>query len=152
MALKVLKEIDNPVLCRKEYEIKIDFDQKTPSNDEVAGEIAKVAKSSVDSIKIKKIDTAFGERSAVVSAFVYTSKDDLERIEVKSKKQIEAEKKAIEDAKKAKEEAKKAEADKPAKEEAKPVENKPAEDAKPEAAKDKPAEEKADAPAKEKKE
>ena len=157
MKLEIKTKKENPLLSRIEISGTLEFDKATPSNDQVAQSIASQLKVDASLIKMKHIYTGFGERQAKFSAFVYKTKEDLDKIEPKPKKQVEKEKKAAEAAKKAAEEAK------APKEEAKPAEapaEKPAE-AKPEEKKEeapaeKPAEtkpeEKKEAPKEEKKE
>ena len=156
MKLEIKDKKENPLLSRIEVSGIITFDKATPSNDQVAQSIASQLKVDASLIKMKHIYTGFGERQAKFSAFVYKTKEALDKIEPKPKKQLEKEKKAAEAAKKAAEEAKapkeeakpaEAPAEKPAeakpeekKEEAKPEEKK--EEAKPEEKKEAPKEEK----------
>lgn len=97
------------------------FEGATPSNEQLAQNLASQLKVDASVVKMKNIYTGFGERQAEFLAFVYKSKADLDKVEPKPKKQLDKEQKKAEAAKKAAEEAKPAEAPK---EEAKPEEKK----------------------------
>ena len=124
MELKDIKEKKNLVFDRREVEVKITADS-APNNKEVEALLAKKLSVTEDSIKIKGIYGKFGTKEFQVKANVYKSKEDKNKIEKKTKKEIEAEKKTAEEVKKAAAEAKKAaeEAAKAVTEE-KPVEEK----------------------------
>jgi len=131
MKVEISKKKDNPLLSRQEVKGALVFDKATPSNDELAAVLAKQLNVSVDCIRVKKIETHYGASRADFLAFVYSSADELERIERAPKKWIEKQEKIEQARKKAKQEE-------AAKAEAKPEE--------------KPAEEKKSAPEEEKKE
>ncbi len=133
MEIKEITEKKNLVFERREIEATVVSDS-SPSNKETLTELAKKLSTPEDSIKIKGIHGEFGTTTFKVTANVYKSKEDKDKIEKKTKKEIEAEKKAIEEAKKAAQEAKKkAEEEKKAAEEAeKQAAEKPAEEKTPE--------------------
>ncbi|MBW3002551.1 hypothetical protein KY338_05325 [Candidatus Woesearchaeota archaeon] len=141
MKIEIKKKKENPLLSRIEVSGIVTFEGATPSNEQVAQSIASQLKTDASVVKMKKIYTTMGSHKAEFTACVYKSKEELDRVEPKPKKQLEKEKKAAEDAKKA------AEAPK---EEAKPEEKK--EEAKPEEKKEAPKEEKKEEAAPEKKE
>jgi ribosomal protein S24E len=124
MEIKDIKETKNLVFERREIECIITADS-IPSNKEVIQALAKKLSASEDSIKIKGIYGKFGINEFQVKANVYKSKEEKNKIERKTKKEIETEKKEIEAAKKAAEDAKKeAEEKKKAEEAAKEAEKK----------------------------
>ncbi|ENO11846.1 ribosomal protein S24E [Thermoplasmatales archaeon SCGC AB-539-C06] len=141
MGIKIIEKKENPLLARTKILAEISFEKATPSNDEVKKQIASEVKADENLVVVKNIYTQYGSTSAKVTAFVYNSKEDLEKIEPKPKK--EEKKPGEQPAEKAeapkktpKEEAKPAEAPKgeakeeaPAKEEKK-EEAKPAEEKK----------------------
>ena len=139
MKLEIKEKKENPLLSRIEVSGIVTFQGVTPSNENMAKSIASQLKVDASVVKMKSIYTGFGEQQAKFVAFVYKSKEELDRIDPKPKKQREKEQKKAEEAKKAAEEAKPAEAPK---EEAKPEEKK----------KEAPAEKKKEAPKEEKKE
>ena len=104
MEFKITEQKENPLFQRKEI-TAVAFTPTSPSKDEIKEVLSKNLKADKDSIRIKKIDGNFGSEEFSITANVYPSKDVLENIEHKSKKEIENEKKA-EEAKKAAEKPK----------------------------------------------
>ena len=99
--VNIINKKENPLFKRKEVEVGI-YAKVTPSNNEIEKLISEKFKVQEKSIKVKKISSKFGSNNFVVSANIYDSSEDKDKIEQKSKK----EKKAIEEArKKAEEEA-----------------------------------------------
>ena len=152
MAFKIVAQEEEPLLSRIRVKAELIFENATPSNAEVAKQIASSLKKDESLVVVKKIATHYGEKQADVDAVVYENKEAKESIEAKTKHMREAEKKAAEEAAKPAEEAKeeapaeeKAE-EAPAKEE---KEEKKEEPAKEEAATE---EKKEEAPAEEKSE
>jgi len=88
--MKVLKELKNDLLKRKEVEVVVTQDIN-PSFDEATKEIAKQFKASEDTIKIKKVQGNFGSHDFVIEANIYDTKEAMDTIEVKTKKEKEAE-------------------------------------------------------------
>jgi small subunit ribosomal protein S24e len=137
MSIKIIEKKENPLLSRIKVLAEISFEKATPSNNDVKKQIASEIKADENLVVVKNIYTQYGSTSAKVTALVYNSKEDLEKIEPKPKK--EEKKPGEQPAEKAeapketpKEEAKPAEAPKeeaPAKEEKK-EEAKPAEEKK----------------------
>ena len=102
--IKIIKHRENPLFNRKEVEISIEA-AVAPKISEAEAFIAKEFSSHADNIKIRKIKGRFGSNNFIITANVYHSKEDREKVEKKSKK----EKKAASDKKEAdaKEEEKK---------------------------------------------
>lgn len=154
MKIEIKEKKENQLLSRIEISGSISFDGATPSNEQVAQGIASQMKVEPSVVMMKKIRNTLGSHKADFTAFVYKSKEELDRIEPKPKKQLEKEKKAAEAKKKAEEEAKSAETPK---QEAKPEEKKESapekkEEAKPAEKKEAPKEEKKETKPEEKKE
>jgi len=124
MKLEIKEKKENPLLSRIEVSGIVTFAGATPSNEQMAQGIASQLKVDASVVKMKSIYTGFGEQQAKFLAFVYKSKEELDRIDPKPKKQREKEQKKAEDAKKAAEEAKPAEASKEEKKEEAPAEKK----------------------------
>lgn len=114
MEFKLTEEKENGLFGRKEVAGTIEADT-TPSREQVLKVLA--AKFSVpeENVKIKGIHGKFGSKTFDVQANIYSSVEEKDSVEIKKKKEAEAEKKMAEAAKAAAEEA------------AKPVEEKPAE-------------------------
>ena len=55
--------------------------EKTPSRTQLQDAIAKKSKVDAAQVVIKKIDAGFGSTSATVTAHIYDSKDDVEKLE-----------------------------------------------------------------------
>lgn len=89
--LRTLKQRENPLFNRKEVEIIIETNI-APKTSETEGFIAKEFSTNQENVKIKKIKGRFGSNNFTITANIYHSKEDKDKIEPKSRK----EKKAIE--------------------------------------------------------
>ena len=124
MKIEIKEKKQNKLLSRTEISGIINFDNATPSNEEVAKQIAKQMNISENNIKLKQILTRFGEKAADFRAFVYETPEKLEEIEPQPKKWLEKQKKKL-DAKKKQETTKSSkEEPKQEKKEEKPEEKK----------------------------
>jgi len=100
----LIEEKYNPLFKRKE--IKFNLTSKaTPSKTEVEKLISEKFSSSPEKIKIKKISSKFGINEFIVDTHIYTSKEDKDKTEIKTKKEFVAEKLTREAEKKAKQES-----------------------------------------------
>jgi ribosomal protein S24E len=111
MELKNIHETKNLVFDRKEIEAEI-HSEITPNNKEVIIFLAKKLSVPEDAIKLNGIYGEFGSKEFKIKANVYKSKEEKNKIERKTKKEVEGEKKEAESIK----EAKKAEKEKKASE------------------------------------
>jgi ribosomal protein S24E len=132
MTFKIISQKEMPLLSRTKIQAHAAFENVTPSNQDVAKEIAKQTKKDEKLVVVKKISTHYGSKEADIEAVVYDSEKAKQSIERRTKKQKEDEAKAEEEAKKA------AEAPAETPKEAKPEEKKE----EPAPAEEKPAEEK----------
>jgi ribosomal protein S24E len=107
MEIKEIKETKNLVFERKEIQATA-FAESAPTKKDVATALAKKISVPEDAIKIKGIYGKFGAKEFRIEANIYKSKEEKNKIERKTKKEIEEEKKEAEAAKKAVQEAKKA--------------------------------------------
>jgi len=80
----IKKQAINPLLLREEIEIVINS-PTTPSKIEAKDAIASKLNKSQEVIVIKKIHQKFGTEDTEVYAYVYNSKESLEKIEPKPK-------------------------------------------------------------------
>ena len=85
MNLKIIEETEKPLLSRKEIKAEITFDKATPSNEEVKKSVAAQTKADESLVVVKSIYTEFGATKATATVYVYTSKEDMEKIEPKKK-------------------------------------------------------------------
>jgi small subunit ribosomal protein S24e len=132
MKLTITNKTQNALTDRVEVDGQLVFEGSTPSNSDVTATLAAEIKADVELVVVKNIYTIYSEQKANFKAYVYSSKEAKQKVEVVTK---HLKKKAEESAKKAKEEAdSKKEAD--AKEAEKPAEETVAEPVKEEAAKE----------------
>lgn len=82
---EILNEKENPLLNRKEIEIIIDSNI-TPKIQEAEELISKKLSVPASNIKIKKIKGKFGLKEFIIVANIYSSIEDKNSIEPKSKK------------------------------------------------------------------
>lgn len=81
------KEIKkNPFLHREELKINIKFNKATPSRKEIKENISKIFNVDKELISIRKIQTNFGSKEAIVHAFIYENKEWLNKLEIPKKK------------------------------------------------------------------
>ena len=86
MAVKIEKTEEKPLLGRKEVSGKLTFQGKaTPSNADVAKEIASELKTDEKLVVMKHIYTGFGTCEAEIEAYVYDTEEDLKKIEPKKR-------------------------------------------------------------------
>lgn len=85
-----MKEIKEPLLSRKIYSFEIVYTgQATPNNELVHKQLTEKTKADPSLIKIKSIKPLFGEGKANVTAYVYDSKEAMDKFEGKVKQKAE---------------------------------------------------------------
>lgn len=99
MKIISVKEKENKLFNRKEI-IMIVEAATVPKTSEALTEVAKKFSVHEDCVKINGVYGKFGVQSFEIKANVYHSKQDKDKIERKTKKEIEAEKKLLEEVKK----------------------------------------------------
>ncbi len=85
MEIKILEEKKNPLFNRKEIQISL-FSEISPNKTEVKKLISEKFSAPEENIEIKKISGKFGSKDFLIIFNVYSSKEDKEKIERKSKK------------------------------------------------------------------
>lgn len=95
--MKITHEFYNPLFKRKEMIIVIEK-EISPNKTSFAESLAEKLSTKQENIKISRILSHFGSKTFQIHANVYESKDDLDKVELKSKKQRDAEKKVIAEA------------------------------------------------------
>ena len=83
--LEILDETENPLFKRKEIEIVVES-EVTPKTSDVENFLSEKFSSPVENIKVKKILGKFGSNKFKISANIYQSKQEKDKIEPKSKK------------------------------------------------------------------
>ncbi|MEM0475690.1 MAG: hypothetical protein QW343_02760 [Candidatus Norongarragalinales archaeon] len=81
MDLKIVEQKENKLFHRKEAIIEIAFAGATPRRSEVLAELSEKLGAPAAQIVVRKIQHAFGRRSAVVFARVYDSPEFLKKFE-----------------------------------------------------------------------
>ena len=102
---KIIEEIKNELFKRKEVKLEFDSDA-APSTQEILKDLTNQFSVSEEAIKIKGIHGKFGSKTFEITAYIYASKEDKEKTEVKTKQEKEAEKKIEADRVQAEKEAK----------------------------------------------
>ena len=100
--IKIINQRENPLFNRKEAEIMIEA-SVAPKMSEAEAFIAKEFSTNSDNVKIRKIKGRFGSKNFIITANIYNSKEDKDKIEKKTKK----DKKSAADNKEIKQEEKK---------------------------------------------
>ena len=90
MKIEILKEIKNPLFNRKEITGMV-RENLTPSRTELIQEISKKFSTDKKNIKIKKIHGKFGSKEFKFYANIYENQRQKEILELKKKKEAEAE-------------------------------------------------------------
>lgn len=82
--MEIKTEFRNDLLKRKEVILTMES-TTNPGKETVTNEIVKVMKTDVKEIVLRTIKNNFGTHKYVIEAFVYDSKEDLDKIEPKKK-------------------------------------------------------------------
>ncbi|MBT4334398.1 hypothetical protein HOD61_01125 [archaeon] len=79
--MKKINEKKSPMLSRIELELEIVHNEKkTPSRAELVAEIAKEFKKEKNTIYVDHIYTSYGKGKSKIIAYIYDSKEALEKI------------------------------------------------------------------------
>ena len=82
--LTIIKEKKNPIFDRREIEVNAVMNI-TPKIKEAEEFIGKEFSANPENVKIKKIKGRFGSNSFVITANIYASKEEKDKIETKIK-------------------------------------------------------------------
>ena len=93
--LKILEEKKNDLFNRKEVKAVLDSNT-TPSREQVLELLSKKFSVPTENIKITGVHGKFGTQSFDISANIYASEEEKNKIEIKKKKEADAEKRAAE--------------------------------------------------------
>ena len=94
MELKVLNDNKNNLLSRREIEVSLSFENKTPSKEDVKNELSGKLNLNKDLVVVDVIKQVFGSRECVVKYNVYDTSEDLKRVERVKEKRVKEEEKA----------------------------------------------------------
>jgi ribosomal protein S24E len=92
-------ENDNKLMKRKELRLHL-VSEKNPGFEEISKKISEKYSVPQDQIVVYSVKNSFGSNKFNVEAYIYNSKEDKEKMIVKTKKQRKEEKKALEEQKK----------------------------------------------------
>ena len=82
--LTIIKEKKNPIFNRREIEVNAVF-EISPKIKDAEELIGKKFSADSEKVKIKKIKGRFGSNTFVITANIYNSKEDKEKIETRIK-------------------------------------------------------------------
>lgn len=82
---KILEERKNPLFNRREISVEVEANI-TPNKKETEKLISEKFSIPIENIKIKKISGKFGSRNFTITANIYASKEEKDKIEPKEKK------------------------------------------------------------------
>ena len=82
--LTIIKEKKNPIFNRREIEVNAVF-EISPKIKDAEELIGKKFSADSENVKIKKIKGRFGSNTFVITANIYNSKEDKDKIETKIK-------------------------------------------------------------------
>jgi ribosomal protein S24E len=85
MEFEITQEKENPLFNRKEIQLSLEA-QITPSKNEVIQSIVEKFSTQPENININGIHGKFGSNNFIINANIYSSKEDKEKTEPKSKK------------------------------------------------------------------
>ena len=82
--MKILKQVDTPLLSRKRVEIEIEhFDKATPKKEELKKQISELLKTKEELVSLRHIYTKYGYGKSKAIVHVYEKLEDLQRLEKK---------------------------------------------------------------------
>jgi len=91
--MKIINEIYNQLLNRKEIVYEIEHSGATPTKEKVKDDIARHEKINPELVVVEHIYSYYGKRKSKIIAYAYNSVDDLKRMEIKKTKKVVEEKK-----------------------------------------------------------
>lgn len=108
MNINIESKKENALLSRTEIKADLTYEGVTPSRIELKKKITAILGAKEELVVIKKIEVAYGFQKAVVTAYVYKTKQELDKLEPAYilKRGLPKEEKGKKEAEKPKEEAK----------------------------------------------
>tara|TARA_Y100000034_G_C6653579_1_gene286194 strand:+ start:147 stop:437 length:291 start_codon:yes stop_codon:yes gene_type:complete len=83
--MKVLKNFENKLCNRMEYEIELVHDkEKTPTKEDIKKKLATLFKTKEELIALKGIYTKYGYSKSKISAYAYSDDKSFKNFEVKN--------------------------------------------------------------------
>lgn len=84
--MQILHQKEEKLLQRKEVKFKVNFEKVTPNKENLKKQISEHLKINPELVKIEKAAQTYGERSAEVTALIYSDKEFMKKVEVRNKK------------------------------------------------------------------
>jgi small subunit ribosomal protein S24e len=81
MQISVIEEKENPLLNRRELQIKIEHPAGTPARIEVKNRVAAELKVEPQQVIVRSMKTSFGKRETVAAVKIYQSAESAQQIE-----------------------------------------------------------------------
>lgn len=81
MDIKVIEEIENPILNRREIKFVVEHDGPTPSRKSVVDKIAATMNSNVGLVMVDSLKTEFGKRETIGYAKIYETEERAKEVE-----------------------------------------------------------------------
>ena len=85
MKLKIIKNVERPLLSRNRIYAEVEFDAAIPARKDIIQKLSESLSVEPDLIVVKKIDPGFGSKKANIAAYVYKNKADRDKIVEKKK-------------------------------------------------------------------
>lgn len=81
MEIKVIEEIENPILNRREIRFAVEHDGPTPSRKSVAEKIAATMGSKMGLVMVDSLKSVFGKRETLGYAKIYETEERAKEVE-----------------------------------------------------------------------
>jgi len=81
MQISVIEEKENPLLNRRELQIKIKHEAGTPARIEVKNRVAAELKVEPQQVIVRSMKTAFGKKETTAAVKIYQSAESAQQIE-----------------------------------------------------------------------
>lgn len=81
MEIKIVQDLDNKLLNRKELDFTVEYEGPTPSRADVKKKLAALLNTDIDLIIVQKIESEYGHQLVKGYAKIYESADRMKQIE-----------------------------------------------------------------------
>ncbi|WNY28141.1 hypothetical protein MmiEs2_03230 [Methanimicrococcus stummii] len=81
MEIKIVNDLDNKLLNRKELDFTVEYEGPTPSRADVRKKLAALLNKDVDLVLVQRMESEYGHQFAKGYAKVYESADRMKQVE-----------------------------------------------------------------------
>lgn len=81
MEIKIVKDLDNKLLNRRELDFTVEYEGPTPSRADVRKKLAALLNTDVNLLLVQKMESEYGHQLAKGYAKLYASEDRMKQIE-----------------------------------------------------------------------